>query len=165
MTKHAPRAPGFTLLEILTVLAVISILLGLMVVAIAKTKGDAEADKTAATISKIKMALTVYESRFGECPAGPGNHAATWPAPYDPAGVELDAWFLEHVPKAREFSKSEKDPSDPAYFVDAWGRRLRYRKSGPKSCLVWSAGKDGVDQIGTGNRPRAGDDISSDGVR
>lgn len=63
------------------------------------------------------------------------------------------------------FTKDDFDKTDPARFVDAWGRRIRYRMTGKDMMLVWSVGPDGVDQIGLTDETRAGDDLSSDDMK
>lgn len=156
-------AAGFTLIEILTVIAIIVVLLGLLTVAVVKVTTPTRERRTSSTITKLKAALELYKAKFGEYPSDLNGASKTWPDPYDNAGVELDCWFIRHV-SATPLGGEELDPADRSYAFDAWHQRIRYRKPGPDSYLVWSVGEDGVDQIGNGTSTRAGDDISSVGV-
>ncbi len=163
--KPSTRAqPGYTLIEILVVIGIISILLGLLGVVGLKLHEGTKRRRTATTLMQLKSAMSLYKETYGTYPSGPPLHPETWPSPYASSGTELNAWFLKHTSLNGKIAKEDFDANDSNYLIDRWGRRLRYRKSGPGRMLIWSLGPDGVDQIGQGRQRRAGDDISSDRV-
>lgn len=153
---------GFTLIEILVVLAILAILIGLVATGVVYGVGLARKSHTAGLVQRINSALSLYHSTHDRFPSGPPSYPKNWPEPYDNKGVELDAGFLKELPdQAGAFNSEDFDPKDPARFVDSWGRRIRYRYKGGEEKLVWSVGPDGVDQIGLSDDKRAGDDITS----
>lgn len=157
---------GFTLIEILVVLAIIAILIGLVSTGVIYGTHTSKVSHSAGLVAKINTALSIYYSKFDRFPSGAPNYPEYWPDPYDKQGVELDAGFLKDLPdQAANFTKDDFDKTDPSHFVDAWGRRIRYRYIGGEQKLVWSVGPDGVDQIGLTDDKRAGDDISSDEMK
>lgn len=161
MARRRPQQ-GFTLIEILVVLAILAILIGLVSTGVIYGTRAARVSHTAGLVAKINTALSIYLSKFDRFPSGAPNYPEHWPDPYDKQGVELDAGFLMEFPdQAGTFNSEDFDPKDPTRFVDAWGRRIRYRYKGNEEKLVWSLGPDGVDQIGLTDDTRAGDDISS----
>lgn len=62
------RREGFTLIEILVVIAIISVLMGLILPAIMKAGSKAKVVETTALIEKIKAALQGYEHDNGDYP-------------------------------------------------------------------------------------------------
>jgi prepilin-type N-terminal cleavage/methylation domain-containing protein len=62
------RHGGFTLLEVLVVVAIISLLAGLIVPAVLKGPTKAHIVETQTLIEKIKIALEGYESAYGDYP-------------------------------------------------------------------------------------------------
>lgn len=157
---------GFTLIEILVVLAILAILIGLVSTGVIFGVRYARIHHTHGLVDRIKTALAQYQADEDRYPSGAPDHPDHWPDPYDKQGVELDAGFLKDLPDlAANFTKDDFDKTDPSHFVDAWGRRIRYRYIGGEQKLVWSVGPDGVDQIGLTDDKRAGDDISSDEMK
>lgn len=153
---------GFTLIEILVVLAILAILIGLVATGVIFGVGYARTSHTHGLVAKINTALSIYHSKFDRFPSGAPSYPEYWPDPYDKQGVELDAGFLKELAdQAGTFTSEDFDPKDPTRFVDAWGRRIRYRYKGKEEKLIWSVGPDGVDQIGLTDADRASDDISS----
>ena len=156
---------GFTLIEILVVIGIISIFLGFLVVGGIKLHERTKRSRTATTILQLKSAMSLYKATYGTYPSLPPSHPETWPNPYASSGAELNGWFLKHTSVNEKIGKDKFDAGDSNFLIDRWGQRLRYRKSGPERMLIWSIGPDGKDQIGQGLRRRAGDDISSDSVK
>ena len=59
---------GFTLIEMLTVIAIIGILAGLIIPAATKARRDAAISKAKATISALETALSMYYTDYGVYP-------------------------------------------------------------------------------------------------
>ena len=62
------RTKGFTLIEMLTVIAIIGILAGLIIPAASKARRDAAISKAKATISALETALSMYYTDYGAYP-------------------------------------------------------------------------------------------------
>lgn len=62
------RTKGFTLIEMLTVIAIIGILAGLIIPAATKARRDAAISKAKATISALETALSMYYTDYGAYP-------------------------------------------------------------------------------------------------
>ncbi len=85
---------GFSLMEILVVLAISVVLAALLLPAAQKARARGLATKTAATISAIELALSLYETDFGDYPLSSGtagtvvnllmskNEDPKWKGPY-----------------------------------------------------------------------------------
>jgi prepilin-type N-terminal cleavage/methylation domain-containing protein len=158
---------GFTLIEMLVVLAIIAMLFALVGVIALKAREKARVSRTKGLLKRIQLGLDEYFVVWREYPSGAPTHPETWPAPYNMGGVEFDQTFVtKRDPGGTSFNKDDMDPADNTYLMDAWGKRIRYRKESVTKVLVWSVGPDGLDDIGDpiknpGSSERAGDDISS----
>jgi len=104
---------GFTLVEILVVMAIISILTALSLPAIVKARAKAASVKTRAVITALEAALSMYEHDCGDYPPGDGSGSKVlvealqgpltnpeWDGPYmrfkgedtDSSGEVMDTW-------------------------------------------------------------------------
>ena len=154
--KHARRlARGFTLLEILVVIAIILILLSLMGIVAANARIKARVSDTKALIKRIHLALDEYKADHGEYPYGdsssgrvPDLNPSSNPDFY--LGVELDRTWLTDWGVSIQFTSSDYDPNNSNYFVDAWHNRIMYRKISADRMLIWSYGRNEKDEIGVG---------------
>lgn len=151
---------GYTLLEILVVVAIITTLLSLMGVVAATVIKGSKIKKTQATVERASAAMAYFYSTHSN--QYPPETSDTWPAVYVPTGVEFDRLLMPDQ-NVSAWQPSDLDPTDSRFVLDAWGHRLRYRKTGPSRMLVWSCGPDGIDQTGadTGRKEQAGDDVTS----
>jgi general secretion pathway protein G len=125
----SPRATGFTLLEILVVLAIIGLLAGLAITNVDKIFGGAQAETTRLLVNQtMKTSLTTYRIHMGSYPSTseglqalitpPGNRSERWNGPYIEGG---------------------KLPADH------WGEPLQYAYPGQRnkdSYDLWSKGPD-----------------------
>lgn len=165
--KRPGRRPNaFTLVELLVVVAILALLLSLMGVVAARAREKSRVSRCKGLIQRIHVAMDTYKAVWNDYPSGaPGNPAIrTWPDPYDPLGVELERAMASREGSEATFSPEDLDPTDQKYFLDPWKKRIRYRKVSGERILIWSAGPNGVDEIGadtTGRKERGGDDISS----
>jgi general secretion pathway protein G len=103
----APRQlsrAGFTLLEILVVLAIIGLLAGLAITNVDKIFGGAQSSTVRLQVrDSMRTPLTSYRIHMGDYPStaeglqalitAPGNKADKWHGPYlEPARIPVDAW-------------------------------------------------------------------------
>lgn len=119
MTKASPsslrrarrsgnRKLGFTLVELLVVLAILALLAGIVGPKVLSQLGGAKAKTAAVQIADIEKTLELFKLDVGRYPtadeglnalvAKPPN-AAAWTGPYLKGGVPLDPWAHPYVYK------------------------------------------------------------------
>ncbi len=136
ITRRSAASSAFTLIEMLLVLAIISILIGAGIYQMGGAKDTARREATRITIIKMKSNIQEYElaTRGGPPSTEQGLKALV----SKPGGVRVWHQVLKEVPK------------------DQWGNEFQYRRPGKggSEYEIFSSGPDG--QIGTD------DDISSE---
>ena len=136
ITRRSALSSAFTLIEMLLVLAIISILIGAGIYQMGGAKDTARIEATRMTIIKMKSNIQEYElaTRGGPPTTGQGLKALV----SKPSGVRVWRQVLKEVPK------------------DQWGNEFQSRRPGKEGSEyeIFSSGPDG--QIGTD------DDISSE---
>lgn len=122
------RRAGFTLMEVLLVLAILVILASLAVVQLGGVMGRADRDSARTQIGSFESAIGLYHVAIRQYPpnlqalvAPPGDlpNPAKWAGPY-----------LKEIP------------------LDPWDRQYQYAAPGKHNVTtfdVWSLGPDGVD--------------------
>ena len=135
-TSRLPRATrrGFTLLEILVVLAIIGLLAGLAITNIDKIFGGAQVSTADIFVKQtMKTALTAYRIHMGDYPSTADGLQALIVAPSAKSGN----WHGPYV--------EGKIPADP------WGEPYQYAYPGKHnkgSYDIWSKGPDKQDGTG-----------------
>jgi general secretion pathway protein G len=145
------RRAGFTLIEILVVLFIVSILASLLLVAIAAVRQRTQIQRTTILQTEIAGALERYQSDYRD---------------YPPTDTEDGLQGAEQLYEALR-NKDKGGPYLPGSFVtcdedrdgkleaaDVWGRAFRYLhprsygRRNPNRLLyrLWSCGPDGRDQ-------------------
>ena len=128
---HQPLA-GFTLLEILVVLAIVGMLVGLAVTNVDKIFGTSQKDITKLFVNQSMQApLTVYKIHMGDYP----TTAEGLQALITPPANKADRWRGPYL-------QESKLPTDP------WGEPYQYRYPGvknPDRYDLWSKGPDKTD--------------------
>lgn len=121
-SRRPARRSGFTLLELLLVLAILIVLGGIVAVNVVGTRDSANVDATTTQLKMLKSNIDMYQIRMGGMPQsleelkdGPSDAAkkAKWVAP-----------IITEIP------------------TDAWGNPFEYKASG-NSYEIRSAGIDG----------------------
>jgi len=86
--KDTHYQTGFTLVELLTVIAVIGVLAGLIVAVLANTTGAKERAQTRSQMAEIQLALDAYKGTFGSFPSTDNSNASNFnPLFYELTGV------------------------------------------------------------------------------
>lgn len=128
-TRNTRRRSGFTLMEVLLVLAILGVIMTMVVPKVLGRQQHANADATRVSIGGLSQALKLYSL----------DHSGQFPASADGLSTLLRA------PDARDprwrGPYLEKEP------VDAWGNPFQYEFPGrrnPDSFDISSAGPDGT---------------------
>lgn len=125
---------GFTLLEVIVVLAIISVFAGIVGTVIGTSVLSTEIDASEDRMEALKDALLLYYADVDEFPTATGNTAADLADLVTDPGVT--GWDGPYISVGFE---------DDDFVMDAWRRTLAYaHASGTASCTVTSDGPDGV---------------------
>lgn len=123
------RQRGFTLLEILVVLAIIGLVAGLAITKVGGIFDNAKVDTAKLAVNvTMKTPLTAYKLHMSDYPSTADGLQALWTAPSKGA----DNW---HGP----YGEGSKPPPDP------WGEPYQYEfpgKHNKNSYDLWSKGPD-----------------------
>lgn len=132
------RRRGFTLIEVLLVLAILVILAGLSVVAIANVQGNANNRLAKGQIGSLQSAMDMYKLDVNAYPT---------------TAVGLNA--LVAPPSDLKNPNKWKGPyvTNGTLPTDPWGNPYQYELIGPRQYKIFSAGEDG--------EPNTADDISN----
>lgn len=115
--RTARRRAGFTLVELLLVIAILATLATVVVVNVSGFGADAKINATRTSISSIKTAIGLYEVSMGKFPNSLDD--MTVEIGSKPALLEKDSLF------------------------DSWGTAFQYKKTGVGKFEIRSAGPDG----------------------
>ena len=124
------RRRGFTLVEMLAVMAMIALLVGLVLYAARGALQKADIAATQTMLQKHMAALDEWRVQKG----------AYWPA----AGIldiNTDSAYQDPTAGVAQYLSA-----DDRKFVDTWGSGIRYVRISKYSAYVYSIGPDGVDQ-------------------
>ncbi|MDB6074175.1 MAG: ral secretion pathway protein [Verrucomicrobiaceae bacterium] len=122
---------GFTLMEMILVLAIIGILVGLGIFAMKGVVGDAEIGKAMADIRTLQTNIVRYRTMAGFVPS-------------QSQGLEA----LSKKPSGNPAPRSWRQLMDASALTDPWGHPYQYRNPGKKETGgydVYSTGPDGQD--------------------
>ena len=156
-----PMKHYFTLIEILTVAAIIAILAGISVGVIGLISNKNAEARTQATIKALELALGQYKADNGciYMPKGLYEYDASGPKELNKpvvlkvtAGIpdNLNGTLLKYLDQKLLNSASKENGSN-RYFIDGWGRPLIYRIPGRFNKTGYDLGSVGPDgKVGDG---------------
>ncbi len=138
MKNRSKARRGFTLIEILLVLAIIGMLAGVAIVSLVGTREGAKIDSTKAMLSSIETALETYNMHVSHYPSEEeGNLTALRVKPTFENEQIGEMWRGPYL---------KKEPRD------AWGNVINYElnvagtdEAQAQPYRLWSNGPDGVD--------------------
>jgi len=118
------RRGGFTLVELLVVMLILSVLIGIAVVSFSGILGQAKKVKAEQMIKNIETALGEYEARYGEYPI------ADYPND-EGIGAVMDAIFYgpEKLLPVKEKDLVESKYLGKKVVADPWKKPYRYRSA------------------------------------
>jgi general secretion pathway protein G len=98
-TDHMHKS-GFTLIEVLLVVAILGILAGVVVVNMSGRQESAMIKATRTSISAISTAIDIYEVDTGRFPSSlnglvSSDGAPNWSGPYLRGGMPKDSWGVD----------------------------------------------------------------------
>jgi len=140
-----PRA-GFTLLELLIVIAIIAILVAIMLPAFGGMKKKARIRQTEAEVNALATAIRAYHTELGK-----------WPVSADVGGLWSDNnnlvvdQLMASQNGRRNYYQYEGDPTKPKVVYDPFSSNMTLRVQINVTgnwVRVWSLGPDGVDNTG-----------------
>jgi len=129
MKRRTPRRKGFTLLEVLLVLAILVILGSTVTYYFVGAQKKAFERQVISQISIFENLLTNYHMDVGSYPSTSQGLAALRTEP--PELASLNKWAGPYANK--------EIPLDP------WGNPYQYELLGPEQLQIWSWGADGQD--------------------
>ena len=137
----------FTLIEVLTVAAIIAILAGISVGVIGLISNKNAEAQTRATIKALELAMGQYKADNGNIYLPGGSSDLNKPIVLTvTAGIpgDLKGTLLKYLDQKLLNSASKVDGND-RYFVDGWGRPLIYRIPGRFNKTGFDLGSVGPD--------------------
>ena len=157
-----PARHGFTLVEMLVVIAIISILGGLTLAALASARRTAQEKATAATIKVIESALERYENDFGDYPPSDGDDSGLTGAENLLHCLSTDMKEGPYI-KEGDINTIDSNHNDAREISDQWVHPILYwhhrdyqnRAPNKRTFRLLSMGVDGVNQNGV----KGSDDI------
>lgn len=137
----AARRRGFTLLEVLIVVAIIGVIAAMVVPRLIGQQRQALVDTTKAQIKQAESAVNLYaKDHFGNYPKASGNE---------------ELWELLTKPETVDGQTREPYLDQP--ITDGWRHKLYYEWTGSGDAAtagkpkIWSSGPDEENQSGSGD--------------
>ncbi|MCX7705730.1 MAG: type II secretion system protein GspG [bacterium] len=112
------KKSGFTLIEILVVLVIISLVVAITMPATKKARNKAAILKTRAIISSIEAALFMYQTDMGNYPESTGSSKILVEALMGP--IDDENW------KGPYMRFKQKDIDENNNILDTWGTTIKY---------------------------------------
>jgi general secretion pathway protein G len=157
--REPGRRGGFTLVELIIVIAIILILASMLVVAIVLVTNKAMYAKTEAVVKLLDDGCRMYKIEYGVFPAndkGDSRCLHFYLGRERTVMLDAGAQMKTTKPPIVDFKIDQlsptagpPDPKNPVAPVDAWDVPIRYANPGmmiKNGVDIWSAGKNGRDE-------------------
>ncbi|MDF3128174.1 type II secretion system protein [Kiritimatiellaeota bacterium B1221] len=167
-TTHKQKQ-GFSLVELLVVMAIIAILMGIVIGVSGSIQRNAAEAKAKAEIAGLMTEIELYKADNGQYPPS-GNvsgrevmmlNKASTADPSDPEGF-MD-WYEDKYPDTVFTMINIATSNGTDYFIDPWGKAIiyEYDESTPFIYLIGSTGTNGALGGNGSSTFGDGDDITS----
>jgi len=113
------KKSGFTLVEILVVIVIISMLAAISLPSIQKARNRAAIIRTKGIISSLETALSMYQTDMGNYPESTGSNLILIDALMGP--MDDENW------KGPYMRFKEKDMDENKNIIDTWGYPVKYK--------------------------------------
>ena len=144
-TRHHGSA-GFTLMEMLVVIAIISMLAGLLMSGVVVARRKAGERRTSLLLTRLAHAVEVYETDFGDYPPGEGDETSGAMLYVVLSTMKMNGPYIE----LQEHELQDVDLDGVRDVIDTWGKPIRYihhrhydDEPGRGRFRVYSLGADG----------------------
>jgi len=124
--KTRTSGRGFTLIEMLVVVVIISILSSLVLAAVSSARTRAKAMQTQGTITGLEAALDRYESDFQDYPPSDGDQTGLVGAENLYECLTTTMKTGPYITRTSDFPTCDPGNRDKPKFCDAWNRPIRY---------------------------------------
>ena len=152
---------GFTLVEMIIVIAIVLILASLMVGVINVVMSNAEYRKTEAIVKMLDDGCKTYQQEYGIYPPndkGDSRCLHVYLGSERVKRLDQDSGLKRKLPPIIEFRTDHLDDSktppdaklNPLPIIDAWGQKIQYKNPGTwnnRRVDIWSSGKNGKDEL------------------
>ena len=117
---------GFTLIEMLVVLAIITILGSLLLGGLAAAKKRANIDSVQMTLRGLEAALERYEGDFNDYPPSDGDTTGMTGAENLYECLHTTSKSGDYLPKSSDFRTVENQKTGKAVLCDVWNHPILY---------------------------------------
>lgn len=126
MTVRSPRThTGFTLIEMLVVLAIVSILGGLILTGVQAAKKTAQVNSTRTMFKLIESALGTYETDFSDYPFSDGDGSGVRGAELLYESLKTDRKNGPYI-ELKDFRTVDSNHNGQMELADAWSQPILY---------------------------------------
>ncbi|TWU19350.1 type II secretion system protein [Allorhodopirellula heiligendammensis] len=148
-SQRHPVTSGFTLVEILVVIAIIGILAGVLIPAISNALGRAKTSAQRLEINALDQAVKAYEAKYGDFPPDGSSQAVLkrHMAKLFPRMADPDITFLDRLTDNRTdnttgtFSAAAMDRSEAlVFFLGGFSKDIQHPLTGPGGPIVLMTG-------------------------
>lgn len=133
-TNHLRASKGFTLIEVLVVVAIISILTAILVANYNEARKNSRDKVRMSDLKSLQLAVELYKAQYGQYPAqgcgtagtqfaGPGPMTVTWASSCEEYISGLAPQFVPSLPK----DPSQENVSNTGYFYATDATRQSYK--------------------------------------
>ncbi len=144
--NHRRRARGFTLIEVMIVIAIVLALTAIVGVAVLGRRDQADVSLTKTKINFLKSALDGFQLDYNRWPTEEEGLAVLW----DKELLDPEADVNKYLNKGYM-----KEPTPTDQWGNEWGYRFPSMRDDETQYDLWSYGPNGEDEDGEG------DDITS----
>ena len=146
MVRHEKKLTGFTLMELLIVIAIIGLLAAIVFASLSSAREKSDVAATQAQLEQIVKAFELFYSNHGDYPPVGSDHCSIcefWgetipPNPYWDGGYDSTAyWYGAQWSDIVNLLVAD-GVIGPGIVLDPWGNSYLYDKNFGQSCYTWS---------------------------